>query len=94
LPALLPVLGLSSRGFAARTVGEGLRAVHFIEMGFADAGSAATRGPPAPILPRKWGGRRELSRSDHVLEHHPADQPQNKASDGAEKRAGDAVTAP
>jgi hypothetical protein len=47
-----------ARGFAAGAVGQGFRAVHFVEMGFVDAGGAATCGPPTPTLPRKGGGRR------------------------------------
>ena len=49
------------RGFvrrcAAGTVGQGFRAVHFVEMGFVDAGGGATRGPPF-----LWGGGRSIAR--------------------------------
>jgi hypothetical protein len=52
--------GVVARGFAAGAVGQGFRAVHFVEMGFVDAGGrgAATRGPPTPTLPRRGGGGR------------------------------------
>src|SRR5450432_3367264 len=43
---------------AARAIGQGFRAVHFIEVGFVDFGGVTTRGPPTPTLPRKGGGRR------------------------------------
>ena len=32
--------GVVARGFAAGAVGQGFRAVHFVEMGFVDAGGA------------------------------------------------------
>jgi len=34
-------IGVVARGFAAGAVGQGFRAVHFVEMGFVDAGGAA-----------------------------------------------------
>src|SRR6266403_2992191 len=43
---------------AAWAIGQGLGAVHFVEVGFVNFRGATTRGPPTPTLPRKGGGRR------------------------------------
>src|SRR5712671_6424482 len=40
------VIGLA-RGGAARAVGQGFGAVHFVEVGFVDFRWATTRGPPS-----------------------------------------------
>src|SRR5450432_1283284 len=47
-----------ARAGAAGAIGQGFRAVHFIEVRFVDFGGVTTRGPPTPTLPRKGGGRR------------------------------------
>src|SRR5258705_4628326 len=61
------------RGLARRravgAIGQGFRAVHFVEVGFVDAGGVTTRGPPTPtsrasfarLGPRKGGGRRSTA---------------------------------
>src|SRR5258706_3585039 len=54
---------------AAGAIGQGFRAVHFVEVGFVDAGGVTTRGPPTPtsrasfarLGPRKGGGRRSTA---------------------------------
>src|SRR5258705_6626771 len=48
------VAGRSARAGAARAVGQGFRAVHFVEVGFVDAGgtTATTRGLPLTPTPR------------------------------------------
>ena len=47
-----------ARGGAGGAIGQGFRAVHFVEVGFVDAGggASATRGPPSLALPHKGGG--------------------------------------